>query len=249
MFEVSSASLVLAGTILPDPSWSRAAHTHATWEFVYFLRGRCHVSADGGDLSPREQNLLIYPPCLLHGETSFPRDPVEFVYIQAQVQAVVPSGVHLIASDPTNDFRWLSQHILAEYCTHGCSPLADNYLRAFLLLIDRAWETAHVVKHDALDIAVQYLQTHYMEGISPADVAHAAGVSAGYLSHGLRRRLGMTPTRYLTTLRLDLTRHLLTATDLPVAEIAARVGYSDAFYFSRVFTRECGISPSGYRAQ
>jgi AraC-like DNA-binding protein len=55
--------------------------------------------------------------------------------------------------------------------------------------------------------------------------------------------------RYLETRRIAQARELLLMAVLSVAEVAARVGYANAFYFSRVFSRQTGISPSAFRKQ
>jgi AraC family transcriptional regulator of arabinose operon len=53
--------------------------------------------------------------------------------------------------------------------------------------------------------------------------------------------------RHLQAVRLDAARRLLATTDLPVQAVARQVGYADPLYFSRVFRREVGKSPTGFR--
>lgn len=78
------------------------------------------------------------------------------------------------------------------------------------------------------------------------ETAHAAGMSP----RTLQRRLQQAGTSYLqvvTGTRIGLARHWLTASDLPVADISAMLGYTDASNFTRAFRRETGISPREYR--
>lgn len=58
---------------------------------------------------------------------------------------------------------------------------------------------------------------------------------------------GMTCLAYLMKLRMDLSKMLLTETELPVSEIGRRVSFTDQNYFARVFCKECEMSPSKYR--
>ena len=61
--------------------------------------------------------------------------------------------------------------------------------------------------------------------------------------------MGRTIKEYQCLLRLRRAEQLLTETDLPIAEIAQRAGFSDVFYFSKVFHREKGCTPRDYRRE
>lgn len=75
-----------------------------------------------------------------------------------------------------------------------------------------------------------------------------ASVSHGHLSRSMMRHYGTTPTQFITSLRIQLAARLLRQTDLPVAEISMRCGFSTPSYFSRQFHRVQGMSPRSFRA-
>ncbi|MEU0564428.1 AraC family transcriptional regulator [Nonomuraea sp. NPDC005983] len=77
--------------------------------------------------------------------------------------------------------------------------------------------------------------------------AKRLGMSLTELRESVRRRAGCSPKDYLLTIRLNLAKELLATTDLPVAAVARRVGYDDPAYFTRLFTRRVGASPSTFR--
>ncbi|MEU9984175.1 AraC family transcriptional regulator [Streptomyces sp. NPDC050856] len=86
----------------------------------------------------------------------------------------------------------------------------------------------------------------------PLTVAeHAArhGMTPAELRTAVRRGAGCSPRDYLLGVRLGRAKELLTATDLPVAAVARRVGYDDPAYFSRLFTRRVGTAPVRFREQ
>lgn len=85
------------------------------------------------------------------------------------------------------------------------------------------------------------------EPLSLCDVADAVGLTPGHLTTLVRRRTGRTVGEWIIERRMARARKLLTDTDLPVAEIAARVGLTDPGYFSRQFRATHGAAPREWR--
>lgn len=94
--------------------------------------------------------------------------------------------------------------------------------------------------------AVAYVHAHYAEPISRADVASHLGVSERHLSRCFRRETGMTLSTYLNRYRVRQARTLLEAGQRNITQVAMEVGFSTGGYFTRVFRREVGESPSAY---
>jgi AraC family transcriptional activator of pobA len=87
------------------------------------------------------------------------------------------------------------------------------------------------------------------EPLSLRDVAHEVGMTPGHLTTVVRRRTGRTVQEWIIERRMAEARTMLEETDLPIAEIARRVGVFDPGYFSRVFARTHGISPRQWRGR
>lgn len=86
------------------------------------------------------------------------------------------------------------------------------------------------------------------ESLSLRDVAGEVGMTPGHLTTVVRRRTGRTVQEWIIERRMAEARELLAETDLPVGEVARRVGIADAGYFSRLFSRAHGGSPRQWRA-
>lgn len=97
--------------------------------------------------------------------------------------------------------------------------------------------------------ARSYLQAHVAGRISVAQLAAMVSLSPSHFAAMFRDQVGLPVLAYQTQLRMLRARELLDTTELPVAAIAARLGYADPFYFSRQFRREHGTTPLNYRAQ
>lgn len=85
------------------------------------------------------------------------------------------------------------------------------------------------------------------EPLSLRDVAAEVGMTPGHLTTVVRRRTGRTVVEWIIERRMAQARVLLAETDLPVAEVASRVGVTDPGYFSRLFSRAHGASPRHWR--
>ena len=99
-----------------------------------------------------------------------------------------------------------------------------------------------------LKTAVDFIESHYMEEeISLNTVANVANVSANHFSALFSQNMGQTFIEYLTSLRMNKAKELLRCTGMRSSEIAGEVGYKDAHYFSYLFKKTQGMTPSEYR--
>ena len=99
-----------------------------------------------------------------------------------------------------------------------------------------------------LKTAVDFIESHYMEEeISLNTVANVANVSANHFSALFSQNMGQTFIEYLTSLRMNKAKELLRCTGMRSSEIAGEIGYKDAHYFSYLFKKTQGMTPSDYR--
>ena len=99
----------------------------------------------------------------------------------------------------------------------------------------------------ALARVVRYCREHLERRITLGDAAAAAGLSATYLAHLLKKETGKSFVDLLTERRMERARELLAHTPQRIAAVAAAVGYDDEAYFARRFRQCVGRSPSAYR--
>ncbi len=97
--------------------------------------------------------------------------------------------------------------------------------------------------------AVAFIQQHHNEPLSRQEIADAIGVSKDYLGRIFQQELRLSPWEYLIRYRVLRAKELLRTTGYSVAEVATRVGFDTATYFSHIFRREVGCSPRAFRAQ
>jgi LacI family transcriptional regulator len=96
--------------------------------------------------------------------------------------------------------------------------------------------------------AVHHIRKHACDGIKVQDVLNAVPQSRRLMEKRFRKAIGRTPHEEIIRVQLERVKHLLTATDLPLEEIAERAGFRHVEYLSVAFKREIGMPPSRFRA-
>ncbi len=99
----------------------------------------------------------------------------------------------------------------------------------------------------AVEAAKAYIQNHYSRDISLDEVSQAVNISPYYFSKIFKEDVGEGFVEYLTKIRMDKAKELLTTTECSMKEICSMVGYADPNYFSRSFKKNVGVTPTEYK--
>lgn len=125
---------------------------------------------------------------------------------------------------------------------------ATRQVHAFIEQMREAVSTSRfAAANPNLAMIVSYIQQHYMEPISLSDVANHFHFNPSYLSTLFSSHHGEGFSEYLNRVRVDKAAELLQTTDLAISDISVQVGYSDHSYFTKVFKKLKGMSPSLFR--
>ncbi|MBQ8683384.1 MAG: helix-turn-helix transcriptional regulator [Clostridia bacterium] len=104
-----------------------------------------------------------------------------------------------------------------------------------------------VVQSSALQNAVLFMESHYMEHLTLSDIANAAHMNVATLTQTAKKELGMTVMAYLMSYRLRMAKKQLAFTSVPIKEVASRCGFQTVQHFSRVFKKHMGQPPAEFR--
>lgn len=103
-------------------------------------------------------------------------------------------------------------------------------------------------KKDTAEKIADYLEEHYAEKISLDHIAENMYLSPFYISKIFKSEMGESPIHYLIRVRMEKAKAILeSGVPLSIGEIAERVGYEDAYHFSKLFKKAYGVSPSKMR--
>ena len=100
-----------------------------------------------------------------------------------------------------------------------------------------------------IEIAKEYILNNYSRDISLDDISRQVNISPYYFSKIFKEETGEGFVEYLTGIRIERAKELLTTTEYSMKEICSMVGYADPNYFSRSFKKKVGVTPTEYKAE
>lgn len=132
--------------------------------------------------------------------------------------------------------------VVSEFFVMSPIQLRDVIEKMLFLFINNSVS----LKIDVAEI-VEYIQQHYTEELHLDTLADKYNTSSSYLSRVLKGGLGMPFLSYITKLRVEKAKELLTKTEKSITEIGEEVGFVNRIAFTRAFTAQTSVSPSHYR--
>lgn len=102
-------------------------------------------------------------------------------------------------------------------------------------------------KLDTFHRIVDYLDRHFAEDLSIEDLAATFNISASYFAHLFKEYAQKSVIEYINETRIMHAKNFLEKEEIPISEIALRVGFSDINYFSRKFKAIAGVTPTEYK--
>lgn len=118
--------------------------------------------------------------------------------------------------------------------------------RLILCCLDELKEFSIEVQDSGIEKALEYIKNHYHEDISLGDVAKNVYLSESYLSRKIKKILGIGFSEYITKLRIERAKEYFREPNVKVTEVAAKLGYPDYRYFSHIFKKYTGYTPSEF---
>lgn len=248
--------------------WHGGAHHHAFWQLVFNRSGTAELRTARVWRVEAGQTVVI-PPRTTHAWRNAGAAPLDLLNIHILARA--PGHEDLIAYLRTVGasrsrsricpeqprLARLAERAYAEltrgergYKWQAAAALMDLVMTA----LRGAWrrdggEDAATGAAARVEKALWHLETHYAEPLRLADVARALHVSPKHACEIFTRATGASPMQHLRRLRVEKAQVLLEDTALPIKEVAYAVGVRDEHYFSRLFHKIAGTSPTDYRRQ
>jgi AraC family transcriptional regulator len=135
------------------------------------------------------------------------------------------------------------------YAAAAAQMLAAHLLRHYTTTNPRIREYRHKLSSRQLQRLTTFIQAHLDQNLSLEMLAHQIGFSPYHFARIFRQTTGESPHQFVLLQRLTAATRLLKETDLPLADVALRVGIPNQSHFTQAFKRRLGITPHAYRLE
>lgn len=160
-----------------------------------------------------------------------------------------------------SDFEYAKSAIHLQVTEYLLKPVDPEELKAALLKLKSKYELQQSTFNDIFNpsttrntpsqiasILKDYIVQNYKLEINLNLIANNMNYSSSYLTKIFFQRYDCTPSKYLTSIRMQKAQHILQHNpELSIRQVGESVGYQDQGYFSRIFKKQIGVSPLEYR--
>lgn len=235
---------------------------HGTGDYVliYCLAGRGGGEIAGGSFTLEAGDLVVLPPGISHRYFADQDAPWTIFWFHFTGERApdyvaalcIPEGEHVLHAPSTNElqraFEGTYRHALDGYSDAGLLGISTGFARMIGLFRRHARSRNNRARkaEDRILTVIIALQDGLSKTWTIKAMAKLAGMSSAHFSQRFKAQTGEAPLAYLIHQRMQRAAALMQLGDSTISEIAARVGYDDPYYFSRLFKSLFGASPRHY---
>lgn len=225
---------------------------------IYCTDGKAFLNVAGEPYTVSAGDLLLLPAGASHRYTAAPDNPWTIHWVHYTGPLAAEFGDYMGFDDNTRvlhlgrqprllvDFNGLLSVRQTGFRTKGLIH-ASNRLRQLLSAVPMNVDETSQARQAELDTLHNYMREHLEERLTLQQLAELSGLSPAHFATRYREQTGTSPIQHFLHLKVERACELLDTTSHTFADISRQLGYDDAYYFSRLFKKVMGKSPSDYR--
>lgn len=257
------------------PDKRALCHWHEDLEFIHVLKGRMYYRINGNRILLEEGDCImanarqmhygyscqdqdcLFSCVLFHPQLFMGSQLLYQKYIQPIIGNPRLEYLHFDAENPLHGILTESLARIVSLKEQALPGYELEIIGIMNLLWSRLLQTSMITATEPADTTssdltiqrnmVSYLYQHYSEKVSLSEIAAAGNVSRSKCCAIFQYYLQQSPVDFLNHYRLEVSRHLLKDPDLTITQVAVACGFNHLSYYSKLFLRSYGCTPSAYR--
>ena len=231
------------------------------FQLLYIVSGKAHFHFDGKEQIVTAGHMVLYRPKEPQKYEYYGEDQTEVYWVHftgGNVTNILRSygltddkKVFYCGSDLNyqNLFRTMINEL--QMCKENFAEMLEMHLRQIFIMLQRYFANTLKTNNsrvvEEIDKATIYFNEHYNEDISIDEYAQNNHISVSWFIRYFKQCTGSTPMQYILSKRIYNAEILLQDSAYNITEISQIIGYDNPLYFSRIFKKVKGLSPSEYR--
>lgn len=226
------------------------------YQLFYIAAGKAHFWFDDAEHVVTAGHMVLYRPQEERRYIYYLEDHPEvfWVYFSGSEAAAVlqaheiPLDGHVFYSgimpEYKNTFRRMIQEL--QLCQYAYRDYTAGLFQMMLVLVSRQRQERRSINgttREQIEAAAAYFNENYIARINMDEYAESLHMSTAWFIRSFKQYVGLSPARYIQSLRIVNAQRLLERTKYSIGEVSEIVGYDNPLYFSRVFKKETGLSP------
>ena len=250
-------------------------HWHDEMELIYIKKGQGVVTVDFRPYRVNERTLVLILPGQLHSIEQYEDEKMEYENIIFHPDMLLSKAVDTCGTEFIKPLMRRTITVptiftpVYPYYTDVIAPIDacdeigktrpqgyELYIKSmlfqfFFILDNRCRNLTQSTQNkktlDKMKVVLKYVENHYAEKITIADIAKVAEFSESHFMRYFKETMGMSFVEYLKDYRLKMAARLLHGSESSILTISDEVGFENLSYFNRSFKQRYGVTPSQYR--
>ena len=239
---------------------SRRVNGRLDYHILYIEQGCCHLALDGREVRVGAGGIILFRPRepQIYSFRANDNSVSHYIHFTGSGCAELLgrlgiSDLRVFDMGASRGYEEISAKMAREYTMKR--PMWESWCAAYLYELLNIIARKYMLRHNKIsrsgetriNAACRRIYDNLAEPPDAGALAAECCLSESRFCHLFREVTGKSVKKFILSIKIDRAMELLRETDMPVREIAEAVGYSDQNYFSRMFRREVGVSPSKYR--
>ena len=230
---------------------------------IYCVEGEGWYELNDAHLGISANQCIVLPAFIPHAYGSSQKNPwtIYWIHFKGELAGFYAEDFHLPVSIIPGEKSRIYDRIsifedIFNALEHGYSKtniyFANSLLYSFLgsikyLGVFRESKNRHNSREDIVEKAISFMRENVERKVSLSELGKYLGYSNSYFITVFKKRTGFSPIDYMIQLKMQVACSLLDFTDMKINQICHKVGITDTYYFTKLFTKMTGKSPTQYR--